>query len=317
MSKAKPRLLPLPRDRRRGQNWGLPLVLGAAMLGVPAVLFVVTLDAGLFGMCMSQGFLYGAPLVFISVYMMYQRRRHRASLEEYREVARAAGLTFEERVEEARLEPYQDFSLFRLTWPRGGTITMSRAACHCFSGRFEGREVLAFEYEYHGRPGHRDKVIRRLQTVVILPNARLPEFEAGPMRHDWDESWPGWAERLGLGPVVAELDTVAYEPTVVRGHDAKRLRRLFGRKQVKRLGSLSECCVESVAGHVLFYAPDLDLPPSGVPQALGRAVDIVAVLAEADRPPPASDAQAVRPGEEGRSEASFTDELPPDHVETE
>jgi hypothetical protein len=317
MSKTKPRLLPLPLDRRRGQHWATMLAFGAAFLGLPVVLFAVTLHEQAFRICMSYGVMYGAPLLISGAYMLYRRRQYLATLGEYREVARAAGLTFEERIDEARLEPYQDFTLFRLTRPRrgsfwgGNSLAMSRAGCHLFSGRFEGREVLVFEYEYQGRPGEGDKPIRRLQTVVILPDvAGLPEFDAGPMHHDWDEHWPGWARRLQLGRVVAELDTVSHEPTVVRGHDEERLRRLFGRQQVRRLGTLSECCVESVGGHVLFYAPDLDVPASGVPRALGRAVDIVRVLTEVEPADPVVDAERVWLGEERLPNTSITEEPP-------
>lgn len=280
MSTARKRVLPLPVDRRRGTGW-LPLaVIGAGLVGTPIVVFAFTLNERMFGFCCTYGLMYGVPLLGGGAAMWRRRQQYLADVGEVREVAMAAGLTFEERVSSEDLAPYLEFSLFRLTQ------SLKVGACHRVQGQFEGREVIAFEYEYYGRltlegegRPRKARPIRRVQTVVILPNVGdLPVFHAGPAENEWDDYWPGWTRRAATGPVVLEMDTVAQEPTVIRSGEGKRVKELFRRPRIKLLGSLTECCLESCGGHLLFYCPDLDVPPGGIPRTLGRAVDIARAL---------------------------------------
>jgi hypothetical protein len=280
MSADDKRVLPLPRDRRRGAGRMILLAVGGALIGAPIVIFALTLQEKVFGFCCFYGLLYGLPLIAAGLLLSRAHRKYLAHVAEMEEIARATGLAFQERVTADVLEPYRDFVLFRLT------ERMKLGACHLFRGQFYGSDVLAFEYEYLGRLAVEEadsavkvRLLRRVQTVVIMPNVGdLPAFHAGPADNEWSAAWPGWVGRAGVGPVVLEMDTVAHEPTVVHSREEKRVEALFRRERIKLLGSLTECVLESRGGHLLFYSPDLDVPPSGVPRTLGRAVDVARAL---------------------------------------
>src|SRR5262249_8114056 len=95
---------------------------------------------------------------------------------------------------------YREMPLFRLT------EHMTWRAGHCFRGRFDGREVIAMEFEYQGAAPGRSRRVRRAQTIVVLPNVGdPPDFHARPDEREGDQRGPGGAGREGVEPAVAGL----------------------------------------------------------------------------------------------------------------
>lgn len=278
-----PRLCPIHRVAPSWVAWGM-IVVGVVHILLLATSSVVAPEV-------ARGTLGFAPTIacmgVAGVCMLSDRYRYRREMTKWAKDSISHGLHFDEQVTEADIEPFLDSPLFRF-----GDANRDNAYSHTW-GTIDGRPFSVLNYRYGGRFFNTEgkKTIRFFeQTVFLFPDAGLPEFHLSPEDNDWNRLGRYWPSDLEVGKLVRIVNPLAEYPAALLAHDIDTVRRLFTRRRIRRLGTLSGWTIESLHGHLVIYYHADRREYADLPDFIKKAARFVEALCRPEvhvsEPPP-------------------------------
>jgi hypothetical protein len=270
------RLLPVSRSQPSLWVIGVLMTLGIGLLLHGVLIFVFTGDVAL----LSVGLIYSAGPLIGGIHTFIQWRTWKRQREEWILRMKALGLKFQQRVTTTDIEPFLNLPLFCF-----GESKLQRAD-FLARGSVEGREVVVMNYLYCGwfRTPRRRRIFRGgRQTIALFPHVEeLPDFHLSPSDNEWNILAPDWVQLLRVGRVVCVANGYDDDPVLIRTEDDLAVVRLFSAERLQRLGNLTGWTVETWDGRMAIYRHWETMDSDEIPYFVQRALDIVAVLTDAD-----------------------------------